>query len=201
MFATSSWFNIKSLVLFSLSDCLFSLTENQPFLSATTKIRSSSTRFLIPSVHHLISESSGDLKVKNILPEAFKAASKQSYDNYLQDAPPVVVELLEGATFEGGKSGQLPLAPTLSVGKPLREGCVCITVPIDTLSLVHWDSYLCDLSISLKEGICQQLQTIRDEILWKVFAPYFFHFVCVSSYAICCCYILLVLLSRVFYTV
>lgn len=171
-------------------------TDDQPFSSTSTKIRSSSSLFLIPSVHHLISESSNDSKVKDVLPERFKAACKlprSSTDNltsFVQEKP-VALELLESVVFEGITSEELPVAPTLSVGEPLREGCVHITVPVDRLALVHWETSLGDLSLCLKEGICKQLQAIRGGIYWKVclFAcSVLVLSTCVQeAYAICCC--------------
>ncbi len=171
------------------------LPVNQLFDSICTKISSNSTYFLIPSVHQLISESSSELKLKDVLPEVFRAASKQSRGNYLHGTPPVVVELLESTAFVYETWEEIPLAPTLSMGEPLKNGCFCITVPIDTLTLVDWNTLLYNVSNSLKEGICKQLHAIKDAIFWKVVCVWCVHVWCVHVLCVVCvliCYLFVV---------
>lgn len=106
------------------------------------------------------------------MPERCKVAtSKRSHSGLLmahtRDTP-LAVELLEKTEPEPPEDGRLPCAPTLGFSETLKEGCVEITVLIDTLGLVQWDSKLGDIALCLKEAICAQLRAIRDEIMWKV---------------------------------
>lgn len=79
---------------------------------------------------------------------------------------PLMVELLESTA--PGLATELPSAPTLRFDEPLKEGCVQVTVPIDILGLVQWESTLGDVASCLKDSICAQLEATEEEILHKV---------------------------------
>lgn len=140
----------------------------KPITSLTEWIRSQSTSFLLNPEQLLFSESSKDT-LRTVLPEKSKAAGKVAHGNqhmaHVQDKP-LGVEMLESTAPE--EETDLPFAPTLRFGEPLKEGCVLITVPVDTLGLVRWDSTLGSIALCLKDRICSQLEAIRNEILWKV---------------------------------
>ena len=178
------------------SDCVFSFAEDQSFDVISTKIQSATSIFLIPFVNCLVCDRSSDSTVKDVLPKRYETACKQAQNgkmdhtfNYVQDDP-IAVELLDSVAYKGEG---LPTAPVLSIRKPVKKGCVFITVPIDTLVLVHWDMTLGDLSLCLKDAICQQLKAIKEEIFWKVLHFYiknlvvFGHYVYVDIFHSCFC--------------
>lgn len=142
----------------------------KPISSLLQRIRSSSCHFLLSSEQVLFSEDSKDT-LRTVLPERAKAAAKHPHhlsERYMAHTldRPLLLEVLEST--QAPIASDLPVAPTLRFGEPLSEGCVQITVPVDVLALVHWDTSTADVTALLKDRICAQLQAVKDEIMWMV---------------------------------
>ena len=149
--------------------CLFVCLVQKPVASLVQRIRRQSSSFLLSPEQLLFSERSKD-SLRSVLPEKYKAASKTVPQNSTHmahsRAKPQSVEILESTAPEDDT--ELPPAPSLRFGGALKEGCVLVVVPVDTLALVRWDSTLGSIAQSLKDRICAQLEAIKEEMLWKV---------------------------------
>ncbi len=127
---------------------------------------------MLSSAQVLFDEKGSEARLKTVLPDRFKAASKGGSSGgaagqmaHAQDKP-ILVELLE-STSTSALVTDLPVAPTLELDGPVKEGCVQLSLPVDTLGLVRWDATLRDVAVCLKAGLCAQLEAIK-KMLWKV---------------------------------
>ena len=166
---------------------LFVFLVEKSMLSLSERIESPSTLFLI-SMEQVLFDENSNMILRNVLPERFKAAGKQSHHREDQMAhtleKPVMVELLEN-TSSSKPDVDLPTAPTLRVSGVLAEECVQMTIPVDILGLVRWDVSLDQVATNLKKRISAQLRAIKDEMLRKVRCFCFVVvvlFVCLFSY-------------------
>lgn len=104
-------------------------------------------------------------KLKGVLSERFKAASKASFHAgemaHVQEKP-LLVEVLESTVSK--ETTDLPVAPSLRLSAPLKSICFQLTLPLDVLALVHWDTPLRDVATCLKKSICAQLEAIATEM-------------------------------------
>lgn len=110
--------------------------------------------------------------LKTVCPERFKtaAAAKRGHNDYIMahtQGKPLLVDLLETTS---PPDTDLPSAPSLSFSEPSRGTCVRLTVPVDVLGLVRWDSNMADIASLLKDSICSQLQAVKDEMAGMVMA-------------------------------
>ena len=132
-------------------------------------MQSQSSLFLLSSANAIFDERSTHDTLKTVLLEKFKAASKgggsASLMAHAQDKP-LLVEVLESTVPQSVTD--LPLAPTLTLGGSLGKGGVQLSLPVDALGLVRWDSTLADVAKSLKTSICAQLEAMMKELTWKV---------------------------------
>lgn len=157
--------NAESLLLLLLP--LF--VVEKPISSLLQRIKSQPCQFLFSSEQVMLSDNSKGT-LRTLLPERFKAAAKHhhSSDRYMAHTldRPLLLELLESTASP--LVTNLPTAPTLRFGEPLSEGCIQVTLPVDILGLIHWDTTAVDVSTLLKDTICAQLQAMKDEMLWMV---------------------------------
>ena len=133
------------------------------------RIKSPLCQFLLSSEKVLFSESSrGTLKA--LCPErvkmAAKCASSERNMAHTQGAP-LLLDLLESTACP--VTTDLPVAPTLNFSETSSEGRVQVTLPVDVLALVRWDTNVANITAWLKDRICAQLQTIEEE-MWPVSA-------------------------------
>ncbi len=145
---------------------LFLSVEDQ-VSSLVERIQSSSTSFLISD--SIIFDETSNASIRATLPEISKAAARQhSHTEHMAHTHgrPVTINLLESTQ----QSSDTPSAPFLQVGPPLASGCVRMTMPIDVLGLVEWESTLGQLASGLKERICAQIDALKAEILWEVWS-------------------------------
>lgn len=137
--------------------------------SLLRRIKSPACQFLLSSEHVLFNETSKDT-LRTLLPGRCKAAAKPQHLSERHMAHtlnrPLLVELLEST--ESPQRTSLPVASTLRFGEPLGDGCVRISLPVDVLGLVSWDTTTAHVAALLKDSICAQLQAIKDEMLWNV---------------------------------
>lgn len=127
--------------------------------------RVKSCLFMLSSEHVLFSSASEGSSLKSLCPERFKAAAaKRNHSDYTMahtQGKPLMVDLLESSS---PPDTDLPLAPSLRFSEPVRGTCVRLTVPIDALGLVRWDSNMADIASLLKDSICSQLQAVKEEV-------------------------------------
>ena len=149
---------------------VFILAVDKPVSSLVQKVRSRSCHFLLSSEQVLFGHDSKDT-LRSALPERAKAAAKHHHhfsDRHMAHTldRPLLLELLEST--ETPLETSLPVAPTMRLGEPLREGCIRVTMPVDVLALMHWDTSIADVAALLKDRICAQLQAVKEEIMWMV---------------------------------
>lgn len=126
-----------------------------------------------------------NITLKGALPDLYKTASKQKAVSTTARVmahscdQPVMLELVENIASnemlvgdDDDSKDDIPVAPILKMAPPLKKGCVSIGVSIDTLALVHWNSTLSSVAVSLKESICAQLRASKPELLWQVLDHY-----------------------------
>ncbi len=155
-----------------VTNTLFVFFLDKVFSLLCDKLLSSSTMFLLPSVGCLLPGTAKDTKLSSILTTRHEAANKpvksgNDHTGFTNDEP-VRVELLESAVCEGNEENELPHGARLTVGQPQSDSSVCVSVPVDSLAIVSWDTSVGDMITCLKEGLCRQLDAVKDCILWKV---------------------------------
>ena len=148
------------------------LTE-EAFSALKNKLISSSLMLFLPSSGTILPGTAKEAKLSSVLAERFKVANKPPKSESGQRSgcsmseEPLSVELVE-STVCGGGSGELPGGPSVSVKLPVDDTCVLVHVALDCLALVNWDSSVSELVSCFKKGLCKQLESVRDEVFWKV---------------------------------
>lgn len=135
------------------------------------KVRSPLSVFLLSSAQVLFDERGSEATLRTVLPDRFKAASKGGSSAGLMahvQSKPIQVDLLESTTGSELATTDLPLAPTLEPNGSVKEDCVQLSLPLDALGLVQWDTTLREVAVCLKAALCAQLEAVKDEMLWKV---------------------------------
>lgn len=62
---------------------------------------------------------------------------------------------------------------TLTISDNTSNSLVEVSIPIDSLAIVHLDLSLEDIGIALWEGIQQQLQAVVSAMIWMVSSSIF----------------------------